>query len=488
MTSFVRFFNTFSRMTRSGGQPLTLMIVGVAAIALFLGLFLSAQAALFFLLAAWVVAGSWRFPFPALLLLLFFAPLLPLLKATQIASLLTPLKDFVILTLFVRTTLLPMLRKQDPYRRNTLLLPLLFFGAWCLLGALRADHLVLGLLRLRDLFLYIPLLWVARSLVRNREDLRAVFTTLGLSATLVLVIVGLQFALFPDGMVLRFDPAAQTWFPRASGTLAHPNILSSYLLFIAPLAIAAAADSALRGRTRLLAGGLGLLATFAVYCTYSRSGWIALAVALVVLFVLMTIRRLRTLIMGGALGIFLLAVLLFALPTSRALLRTVVDPTYRSNEERLLILAQLVADTSNTDALLGRGLGDVLGSTMRSVTISLGDIAAADVREVQIAKARTFVDNAVLKTGIELGFFGVLIVGWLGWTVLRLGVQRARDTRLPEGRILGRAAVATTVGLGVLAFFLDVPEIFPVALLFWTFVGLLQSLPYLDRSSSRHDV
>lgn len=482
---------TSLRFSRGEGDARILALLGVGAIALFLGLFFSAHAGLLVLAAAWVVVGTWRYPMTAFLSLLFLAPLLPIVKATQLLAIITPLKDVVIGTLFLRTIALPVIRKEDPYRRNVLLLPILLFVVWVFVGLLRADQTVLGILRIRDLFLYIPLLWIARSLIRTREDLQRVLSILLMSGALVLTLVVVQFFAFPDGMVLRFDPVRNTWFSRASGTLAHPNLLASYLLFLTPLAAALVLERMLPRLWQWFAGLLAAGGLAATIFTYSRSGWIALAVAGAALGAVIVLRPLdfargthrRTILITVILGIVAATLLMMFVPRVQTLIRTVADPTYGSNQERLQILAELVADTTNTEALIGRGLGDVLESTRRTVSISLSDLVAADVRNVQVAKARTFVDNAVLKTWIELGIVGVILFGWITWHVLRSAWTVQRTTPAPESRAFARALWAITWGLVALSLFLDVPEIFPVALLFWTLVGLVHAAPYIEKGT-----
>lgn len=456
-----------------------LLIIGAAAVALFLALFFSAQAGLFTIAAAWVAAAAWRYPKETFFLLIFFAPLLPILKATQVLGAITPLKDVVIIALLFRTTIVPLALKRDPYRRNTLFVPLVLLASWAILGLLRADDAVLGVLRLRDILLYLPMLWIARSLMGSEQDLRMFLRMVLGGAVFVLLLAGVQFLAFPDGMVLRYHPALRIWIPRVAGVLAHPNLLASYLLFIVPLVCSLfLARSFSRAAKALLAFfvGLGLVAT---YFTYSRSGWIAIAGALSALFGLVLLKR-RTLILPGVFAVSaVLVLLLTSVPGARTFLQTVVDPTYASNEERIHILASLIANSSSTSALIGEGLGDVLSGTLRTVRISLNDIAEADVRRVQIAKAQTFVDNAVLKTGVELGVVGLALLLWIVGSALGMSWKECRTGTLPEGRAVGIAVFSTTIGLLVLSFFLDVPEIFPVALFWWSFVGVLQALPYI---------
>ena len=477
---------SFLRRPLAAYGPAFLLSMGAAAIAIFLGLFFSAQAGLFAIAAMWVAVGAWRYPKEAFLLLLFVAPLLPILKATQVLSVVTPLKDVVIGALLLKTTILPLVQKRDPYRRNVLLFTLVLFTLWALVGFLRADNTVLGLLRLRDLFLYIPLLWIARAVIASYADLRLLLRIVVGGGAIILLLVGLQFLAWPDGMVLRYDPVLATWIPRVSGTLAHPNLLASYLLFLIPLVSSLFLVRSFSLRARSLFAVCTIASLLILFFTYSRSGWIAVVGALGALVGLVLVRRRRLVLPSVALaaGVFLLLVTL--VPGAKTFLRTAIDPTYASNAERLEILAGVVATASPTSAIVGEGLGDVVSATMRSVSISLGDIAAADVRHVQIAKARTFVDNAVLKTWLELGVVGLGLIFWITVRALGMSWRESRMGSLPEGRALARALFATTVGLVVLSFFLDVPEIFPVALFWWAFVGVVQGLPYVEELGMRN--
>lgn len=465
--------------------PVVLALLGVAAVVAYLILFFSAQAGLLALAAAWLAVGAWRFPKAAFALLLFFAPLLPIIKATEVLGPLTLLKDVIIGALFLRTAVLPVLHKRDPYRRNPLLLPIAVFVLWSFVGLAQTDAFVLGALRLRDLLLYLPLLWIARFLVRTHEDVRDLLRVLAGSAALVLLLALAQFLFFADGMVLRFDPARDTWIPRAGSVLAHPSILGSYLLFVIPLWSSLLFVRSLSLGSRLLSAALSAGGFVALIATYSRGAWLAAAVSLCALAITAVPWRRGALlaVAVGTIGVVALPVLL--LPNVRSLLHTVADPTYQSNRERLDILAGLVAASTHVSALTGQGLADVLGATGRTATISLGDIVAADASLVRAVKAKTFVDNAVLKTWIELGLVGVLLLALIAGRFLVMCFRNARGGGVPEARAFARAGGAVTVGLIVLSFFLDVPEVFPVALLWWTYVGTIEALPYLTNAEEK---
>lgn len=458
------------RLRQPIGDARLLSLLGVGAVALFLGLLFSAQAGLLLLAAAWLAFGTWRAPWAAFLFLTAVAPFLLILKATVVLGPLTLLKDIVILTLFVRVFRVPATRTLGP-----LMVPILLLATWDVVSFLQADITALGLLRLRDLLLYVPLILVAARLVSGPDRLRTWILTFLSTAALVLMLALVQRLLFVDGAVLRFDPARSVWIPRAAGVLAHPNILGGYLLFVLPLAAACAAF--LRGRAvRLTSLALFVCALGALFATYSRGPWLASAASLMGGIGLFTIAWRPRMAAGAVLLVGVLGGAVFAVPRTRAILGSALDPAYASNRARLEIVAGLLAHVSNRGVLVGEGLGDTVTLLGRTANISLYDIAAAGALGVQVAKARTFVDNAVLKTFLEQGIVGLVFAAWIAVRLMMQCVRVLRGEQTPERHALALAFGATTVGLATLWLFLDVPDIFPVNLYFWTFAGLIVAL------------
>lgn len=206
-------------------------------------------------------------------------------------------------------------------------------------------------------------------------------------------------------------------------------------------------------------------------------GW-PVAVTILILILANIIRR-RVSMRYFVFGAIVVAIGFIAFPRVGNLLRTAVDPTYGSNAERLQILTSLVASTTNTDVLIGRGLGDVYQGTGREINISLSDVVSADAQGVRTAKDRTFVDNAVIKTWIEAGLVGLIIVSFLLWRVLCLAWSVTKEGKTEDERIFAVGFFSATAGLFVMSFFLDIPEVFPIALYWWTFIGVLEAISYL---------
>ncbi|TSC63740.1 MAG: hypothetical protein G01um1014106_412 [Parcubacteria group bacterium Gr01-1014_106] len=452
--------------TPIGGLPLLAMF-GVSVIALFLGLFFSALSGLLFSAAAWVALATWRYPWPAFLLLIAVAPFLLILKATVVLGPITLLKDIVILTLFVRS-----LRGDGVFLSAPLRVPIIALLVWNMIAFLRADAFALGVLRLRDLLLYVLLLPIAARLVQTPERRRTFFTVFLGTAALVLALGVFQWFLFPDSMVLRFDAARQIWIPRVASVLAHPNHLGGYLVFVVALAAGIAWTRGCAWRARISAGALICASVVAAYFTYSRSAWIAVPLALGSTVLIAGAHRAFRAVGAIVLLLLLAAGVAFAIPATRDYIRAVANPAYQSNRTRLDIFAGSLSEVSNVGVLIGEGLGDTATVLQRTADISVHDIVAGEVREAQIAKARTFVDNGVVKTWVEQGTVGLVIVGWIAVRLLHLGFRTFR-AGIAESRAIGMAMGVLVCGLFALWFLLDVPDMFPANLYFWVFAGLL---------------
>lgn len=450
------------------GSVRDLAALGVGAITLFLGFFFSAQAGLLFLAGAWVAQLTWRYPWTTFLILTTVAPFLLILKATVLLGPLTLLKDVVILALLAR-----LVRRETIERfPASLFTAIAALVGWATLAFVFSDAPVVGLLRLRDLLLYIALFPISLQLLAPPERLRTFLRVFLGTGLLVLALGALQWFAYPDGMVLRLDAARQVWIPRLSSVLAHPNHLGGFLLLLVTLGLALALTR-VDPRERFVAGALFLTGLVATYATYSRSAWISVALAVSVVLFLWAMRERPWLVTGGViLGVGALAGSLLVAPV-RDHLRAYADPTYQSNKTRLDIVAGVLTEVSRRGAVIGEGLGDTAVLLGRTADIELYDVVAADVRGAQLAKARTFVDNAVVKTWIEQGIVGLVLAAWVGVRLLLAAFSVLRRSPAGERQALALACIGIIVGLAALWWFLDVPDMFPLNLYFWIFAGAL---------------
>lgn len=446
-------------------------LVVVAALAV-VALVVSAQMALAGLVFALVAWWVWQEPEYGFLFFIILAPFLPLLKATQTLDELTLVKDIIILTLVLRLFVYPLLTKQLPYRRLELLLPLLVLIVWVLLGVVRADSLVLGVLRARDLLLYPLLYFVAAYLPVSIKIWRErLWWFLG-SGVVTMLFGVYQWRWAADGAVLRFDPARSIWIPRLSATLVHPSIYGEYLVLLLTLLIALfLCIKPIRLRTVVF--GLGVASLVSIYLTYSRGVWLGLVGGMLGLGVALGRWR-RSWVVGGAAAFAVVVVLLVVLTPVGTFLWSSFDPTYSSNEIRLDFLARLISSVSNSEALLGKGLGDVVAQNFRAVTVAGSEVVLGGAREVQLAKDATLVDNQYLKTFVELGLFGSLIYGWVFWRLARSAWTAAHGSDRTQ-QILGLWVFGFLAAFIIQAFFIDIWDIFPTNAALWILAGLLSA-------------
>lgn len=443
-----------------------IVVAALAVVALGVSMQLALAGLLFVLVAWW----AWTEPELGFLFFVVLAPLLPLLKATQTLDEITLIKDVIILTLATRLFVYPLLTKQLPYRRLELITPLLVFGGWVTLGGLRADSAVLGVLRARDLLLY-PLLYVIAAYLPTSRRIWQERRWWFLGSAAAVLLLGLyQWFGAVDSAVLRLDPSRSIWIPRLSSILVHPSIYGEYLVLLVTLLIALVLQIK-EIRLRLIAAVLGVGSLLSIYLTYSRGVWLGLVMGAVAMGVALGRWRKRWIISGLA-GLTLVLPVLAAFTPVDTFLRSSFDPTYRSNEIRLDFLARLISSVSNTEALLGKGLGDVVAQNFREVNVEGSDVALGEARAVQLAKDATLVDNQYLKTFVELGFFGWLIYAWIGWRFLRAAWSGAHFNQ-PAQRVLGLWAVGFLVAFVIQAFFIDIWDIFPTNAAFWILAGLL---------------
>ncbi len=451
------------------------IIVAAAAI---VTLAISPQVAALLLLAAAACWWAWENPTAAFMLLVTVSPLLPMFKVTQTFGSITLLKDVLLIVLAAKLIGLPLLRKQLPYRPNMLWLPLLGLVAWLAIATLRADSLTLGVLRARELGLYLIAYCVALYLPRRRALLTELTTWLLLAYGAVLLTGMYQWYFAQSSTVLRFDPARSIWIPRLSATLAHPSVLGEYLILIAALSSAAAV--AARGTVKLGVGLLALSTLPLIYLTYSRAVWLGLMAAVAVVLVALLYSHWRSRrtslpwkkIIAGFIGLSVLSLLVVQFTSAGVFLRSSFDARYRSNAVRLEYLARLVAPTTNLGALIGRGLGDVTAQNFRTTDVTAFDIASTSSRTVQLAKDSTLVDNQYLKTWIELGLAGLLLYAWL---FIRIGRASFRLLQNPATYALGMVSLAFVSAVAVQALFIDIWDIYPTNLAFWIIAGLVSA-------------
>ena len=441
---------------------------------------LLALAALIGIVFAW---WAWEYPEEAFLTLIALSPLLPMLKVTQTVGNATLIKDVLIITLFFKAALVPFLTKTLPYRRNIFFAPIVALSFWAVFEALHAHISTLSILRLRDIALYILLYFAVLYLPHTKERMktRAVvfFATVGIT-----IILGIfQFFQLPDSTVLRFDPARSIWIPRIASTFAHPTVFAEYLITAIALCVGILASKKIQPNLHTITLTiLGLASTILLYFTYTRAAWVAFAAAVVAMGIAIILptntgihfkpMKKYIALACGVLIVLVAGVIRFT-PVG-TFLATAFDPNYASNADRIVFVVNLLSKTSNTNAIIGKGLGNTITEAYQGGDATAIDIASGVSRTIQISKDQTLVDNQYLKTFIEMGVVGVVFTLWLFWR-FALACRAALMESAPLSRALGIAGVGFLVAFMVQALFVDIWDVYPTNALFWGLAALIST-------------
>lgn len=452
-------------------------LIAMCAVAI-ISLFVNVQSGV--VTAAAIIVGwwTWHNPGSSFLFLLVVSPLLPLIKFTQTIATITVLKDVLIITLFVRLVVVPFIRRELPYRRNIMLAPGIALALWTTVAALRSETLVLGILRAREIGLYAIVYLVALYMPATKKFWREAFSWLAATYVVVALLAMYQWVFADDSAVLRFDPARNVWIPRISSTFAHPSVFGQYLVLVASLFLPLTFLTRGRLKVASLVGALSTLPL--IYLTYSRGVWLAFFTSIIGMVTayglahFVTGRRIPWRVVAASmLGVVLVITALLAFTPVGTFILSSLDPTYRSNAIRLEFLSRLIVHLTNTDALIGEGLGDVIAQNFRQIEIDPSDIAGGESRNVQLAKDATLVDNQWLKTFVEMGLVGILVYVWLYWRVIRHSFSLIR---LPlPARFVGLFGIAFTTAFIVQALFIDIWDIFPTNLAFWVAAAVIST-------------
>jgi len=455
-----------------------IIIAGI--LATFIAAFFSWQLGFFclvFMATAWWV---WENPERGFWLLIVLAPILPMLKITQTIGTVTLIKDVIILTLFAKQFLWPLMRQTLPYRRAALTAPIAGLVIWTIIEAVRADSgVLLGVLRARDIILYALLYFGVLYLPHSQKLMRRRLTWLLGSTVIVLLLGTYQWWWAMDSAVLRFDPVRMIWIPRISSTLGHPSIFGQYVVSVSLLAAALVIFGA--GKKIKLGGATGwLLMIPFIWLTYSRSVWIGWLAGMGVVVISWGATELTKRLSRRSLMKIVFSIgLLFALAIGGGLkltpagiyVKSFIDPRYASNEERLEFVARLIAPMTNVEAMVGKGLGDVMLQNFRQSDIEIYDLATGNSRSVQLIKNQTLVDNQYLKTGVEMGLVGLLIYGWIYWRFFRTCRINSNEFS-PTSRIVGLWGGGFLTVFVIQAFFIDIWDIWPTNAMFWIVAAL----------------
>lgn len=300
--------------------------------------------------------------------------------------------------------------------------------------------------------------WMAVNLVRNSRDAAALLGPILAGASLMTVWAVYQ-VFFPPVIEENWvDPTTSGQIVRVFASMGNPNYLAEYMALYLPLAGALWLQ---QPRRRLeLAVPVGLMA-LALLLTYSRGGWLALIIAVVV-FVLLRLPRLSLLFVLGALAAPLVA------PESIV---------------RRFVSAFTLEDTSNQYRVnLWGGVVDMLREVW-ALGAGLGAEAFAAVyQEFMPAGARAaHAHNTYLQVTAEMGILGLVAVLWTLLAIIRRTFVVGVNQRQPA---MVAAVPAALIGLlfhGLVEHIWYNPKLL---FAFWAVAGLGIGLALGDREDA----
>ncbi len=448
------------------------------------------EIAAFALLGMLIFWWTYEYPEKSFLTLIILAPLLPLLKATQTLGNATLIKDVIIIALFLRTFLFPLLTQSLPYRRNALFAPLVALATWACFSVLRSGITPLSVLRLRDIGLYMVLYFAVLYLPHTAQRMKMRLIVFLATLAVVMTLGVFQFLYLPDSTVLRFDPVREIWIPRIASTLAHPSVFAQYLITGATLILGlifAARHLRLQRKRWQEIGATSILLCILtlLYLTYTRAGWLGFAFSFSLMGITYVFLQLKTTsavhvwkrssMLVALLALCVIVVAAYSFTPVGTFVKSAFDPNYASNADRIVFIIHLISQTSNTDAVIGKGLGNTITEAREGGNASAFDIASGRSRTIQLSKDQTLVDNQYLKTFIEMGTVGVVLTFWLFWRFV-IASKDALKKRTYSSFVLGIASVGFLAAFTVQALFVDIWDIFPTNAIFWTLAALVSQV------------
>ncbi len=298
---------------------------------------------------------------------------------------------------------------------------IILFLVAALLSLLATEYLRLSLRELRTLIVEPVLFWyLCRAVLRGPRDAGLLVAAL-LGTTTLVAVLGLS------QMVVGGAVTDVQGVRRVLGTYTSPNHFALLLGRALPLLVAVAW---LLPRWRVLAGVGALLCGCALLATFSVGGWLATALAVLVVVGLLGGRR--VLLALALAGVIAAAVLLLAAPVERLAGR--LDPRQGTSFARVQ-LWQAAVTLVWQSPVLGIGLDNFL---YRYPTA----IAPGTAYEPNLSHPH----NLLLQFWLQLGLAGLAALGWVLWQFWRLVWPWARGRAADAARPLRRALAVGALG------------------------------------------
>lgn len=314
------------------------------------------------------------------------------------------------------------------------------------------NHVGVNIEGFRAVYQYILAFFIGYYMMESRDEAKRAVKLLALVAVAV-GLYGIYQWVVATPVPASWCDASEGSCRRAYSIVQSPNVLGSFMVLAAPIAVGLAADA--KGLRRWFWIGVVLLLLAALVFTGSRGAWLAFAGAIGLMFVLIDKRLFIAFLIAAVLAAFFV-------PQVSSRLEHLFSAEYleKSSEDGRIARWLNAYDHMRNEPLYGVGLGRYGG--------------AVGNRHF----GTTYVDSYYFKTLAETGIVGLGLYLWLMLTLFRNGYriwikQKGRSFLLYGGILAGLLGVILHNA---------VENIFEVPFMntyFWLVAGILLSIPYL---------
>lgn len=315
-----------------------------------------------------------------------------------------------------------------------------------LLVATKSSYVLLGLPNFITAFL---LYFYAANFIKSEEDIRFVSRLIAIAVLFSSILGIIQYAAGTDfnltflgGREDQVNLAYQAEsISRVSGLLVWPNTFAFFLNGVLPLMLIF--TFMVRGFTFYLCSVSFILGLIALVLTYSRGGWLAFAVSLLVMTIFAPRRKWRNSFRGLSTGILALtlAIIILIVPLSSQILARLTKDDYGAAHSRIS-LAEMGIRIIMSHPITGVGVGNYQFAS--SPVLDIDGKPIIDLSDGLPPR----VHNIFLYTTAELGLPALCLFVWILVAFFTKGISAVR---VPTG-LTGLFALGLVGGLaGMLA-------------------------------------
>ena len=389
-------------------------------------------------------------------------------------------KDFIIILIYIGFLTKFTIQRKQMLFRSPLTVPLLLLASLGVIQLFNPNlrNLTVGLIGIRTLLLYIPLLFIGYHFIQTKEQLHKFGTFLVILAIPVSIVAVFQYFVGPNAIaglgpgfarsvVAVGTPLGYTVF-RPTSTFSYAGGLGGYILVMIFLTICFI-NFRVRGWTKWIFVISLVWLILGLAANTQRSTMLLLSIGIPVMYILQ-----KKGIASSSLPFLVGSCLLlawFVLPAFFYRLDSIVRDPYGVIVQKHLIDPAVVSiSRALSSSPLGRGMGYASPGTRYVITTSI------------------FIESFIAYLIYELGIVGFALYVWVCVSLVRLGFRIHRGLSDSSLRWLAIGLVVYQLAIfGISGTYtpLNFP---PTNVYFWFFVGVMMKLPIIDISEEAASV